>query len=106
MVEMLEDDGLTVWSVASPDAARAAAREAPGCTVLVTDIDLGVPGENGFDVAAAMCRLLPGLSVVFVSGRPWVLDAHPPARHERRLAKPFRQAELVRVVRELLDEAA
>jgi len=105
MVEMLEEEGLTVRAAASPAEARAAAGTAPGCTLLVTDIDLGLMEEDGFDVAAAIRQARPRMPVVFVSGRPWLLDAHPLAPHERKLAKPFRQAELVRAVQELLRDA-
>jgi two-component system OmpR family response regulator len=102
LCEMLEDDGLEVWGAATPEEALALARQHPECSVLVTDIDLGSPDVDGFGLAKEVRGIMPGIPVVFVSGRPWLLDRRPLSSNERALAKPFQKAALVCAVRDLL----
>lgn len=51
VVAILEGDGLHVREAATPGEAMDAIVQPPGCSLLVTDIDLGVPGVDGFSVA-------------------------------------------------------
>ena len=103
LVELLEDRGLSVKAVATPGEARSIVLGGPGCSLLLTDIDLGQPDEDGFGVAAAVRVRCPELPVLFISGRPWRLAEHTPAAHDRVLAKPFRTAALMRAVDQLLN---
>ena len=101
VVAMLEDNGLQVREAATPEEAIDVAEQPSGCSVLVTDIDLGVRGVNGFGVAAALRRSKPTLPVVYMSGRPWVLEEHPLTGNERALSKPFALADLLGAVQAL-----
>lgn len=93
--------GYTVLEARDPAQAHALAREADTLHVLVTDISM--PGQDGADLAAALVALHPGLRVLFVTGldpRDVERDARIPAG-ARVLGKPFSQARLHEVVREL-----
>lgn len=105
LVELLEDQGLSVMAVATPGEARDIALGTPGCSMLLTDIDLGQPDVDGFGVAADVRARRPELPVLFISGRPWRLAEHTPAAHDRILAKPFRMSALMRAVEQLLNRA-
>lgn len=106
VVAILEDDGLLVREASTPEEALDAVDQPPGCCVLVTDIDLGVHGFDGFAVAQCMRRNRPSLPVVYMSGRPWVLEEHPLAVHERAISKPFAFTALLEAVRSLHQAAA
>jgi DNA-binding response OmpR family regulator len=102
LVELLEDEGFQVREAATAAEAIIFAQEPPGCSVLLTDIDLGAPDVDGFGLAENVRRHDPEMPVLFVSARPWLLNDRPPAPHERALAKPFGKAELAAAVRALL----
>ena len=102
LLSLLEAEGYDVHEVATPAEAMHFVEAEGGCRVLVTDIDLGVPGLNGFEVAARVRRLVPGMPVVFISGRDWHLNDRPSAPDERSLAKPFRGNDLIHAVQELM----
>jgi DNA-binding response OmpR family regulator len=103
LVDMLEDEGLKVKEAASPDEAYSAAQEPSGGAVLLTAIDLGVPDTDGFAVADQVRRILPGVQVLYVSGRPWLLSKRTRSLGERVLAKPFSKAQLLHEVILLLN---
>jgi CheY-like chemotaxis protein len=102
VVDMLEDEGLNVREAGTPDEALRIGKDMPSCSLLVTDIDLESPDMDGFGVAEALRRRVPGMPAVFVSGRPWLLQKRALEAYERALAKPFTQAELVDAVRALM----
>jgi DNA-binding response OmpR family regulator len=102
LVDLLEDDGLQVREAATAAEAITFAQKPPGCSVLITDIDLGAPDVDGFGLAESVRRHVPEMPVLFVTGRPWLLNNRPSAPHERALAKPFGKAELIAAVRALL----
>ena len=106
MVSVLEDHGLTVREAATAIQAVAISRGTPGFSLLVTDIDLGVAGEDGFAVAAGLREVSPDLPVVFVTGRSWLFDGRSSTMRERQLSKPFSLLELVSAVQALLPAAA
>ncbi|WP_159347977.1 response regulator transcription factor [Roseomonas harenae] len=103
LVDMLEDEGLSVRDATTVDEAIKAAQEPPGCAVLVTDVDLGAPGVDGFSLAESVRKYVPEVPVLFVSGRPWTLNGRATASNERALAKPFGKAELIAAVQALLE---
>lgn len=93
----LEDDGLEVDSaIDGPDAVHRASLRAPSLVVL----DIGLPGLDGFGVAAALRNRLGGeLPILVVTA-----DGHSRQKAERVgayafLNKPFDVAALVKEVR-------
>ena len=102
LVDLLEDQGLHVRAVGSPAEALNIALMPDGCTLLLTDVDLGVRDIDGFGVAERVRQVRPGLPVLFISGRPWKLAEHQATENDRLLAKPFRMSALLGAVQQLL----
>jgi DNA-binding response OmpR family regulator len=103
MAEALADAGFKVDEAASADEA-VRLLDIDGYGLVVTDIHM--PGRlDGIDLAQHLHSQHPALPIVFVTGRPDVL-ARLRGTNIRgtSLAKPFALAELVRVVRRLLEE--
>ncbi len=103
LFEALREVGLLIEGSGSAEAAleRLSAGERPG--VVVTDINLGA-GMNGLDFARAARLMLPGLRVVFISGRYAELNLMNP--HERFLAKPFTTTALLRAIADVSAETS
>lgn len=81
-----------------PDAIAAAKRFSPDLAL----IDIGLPGMNGHEVAAAIHAILPDARLVAVSGHAPEDDPHRAATSEfsRHIVKPI----TLSVVREILAE--
>ena len=105
LVDLLEDQGLNVCAVGTPAEALDIALLPDGCTLLLTDIDLGVHEIDGFGVAERVRLVRPALPVLFISGRPWKLAEHQATDNDRLLAKPFRMSALLGAVQQLLARA-
>lgn len=89
---MLEDMGHTVFQAASGmDAMRLLER---GSVDLVVT-DHAMPGMTGAQLADAVERTRPGLPVIIITG---FAELPPHASRRPRLDKPFRQADLARIV--------
>ncbi|WP_088182028.1 hybrid sensor histidine kinase/response regulator [Sphingobium sp. Z007] len=89
---MLEDLGHTVFQASSgTDALRLLER---GSVDLVVT-DHAMPGMTGAQLADAIEQMQPGLPVVIVTG---FAELPPHATQRLRLDKPFKQAELARIV--------
>ncbi|MCS6802993.1 MAG: ATP-binding protein [Chloroflexota bacterium] len=101
MARMLGRDGHTVRFFTVPDEAIAAI-ERERFDVVVTD--LGMPGFDGWDVAAAAKRRDPSTRVVLVTGWGSDLDRDAPSRVaiDAVLPKPFPFQRLREIVRSLL----
>ena len=68
--ELLNDQGLDVWSVADDlSAYQVLSQEAERFSVLLTDINLGA-GTDGFDIARRARSLNADIEVIFISGFP------------------------------------
>lgn len=68
--ELLQDQGLDVWSVADDlSAYQVLGQEAGRIAVLLTDINLGT-GTTGFEVAQRARSLNANIEVIFISGYP------------------------------------
>ena len=68
--ELLQDQGLDVWSVADDlSAYQVLSQEADRFRVLLTDINLGT-GTTGFDVARRARSLNAEIEVIFITGYP------------------------------------
>jgi PAS domain S-box-containing protein len=103
--EMLQEGGYRVWQAADSEAALAAIEEAGGAIdLLLTDVVL--PGRSGPQSAVDIRERVPGVRVLYMSGyTDRAVDGFetlPPA--SRFLQKPFRGDELLRRVRDVLDE--
>jgi two-component system OmpR family response regulator len=100
LTDIIEAEGFVVRPAATADEALAHLASSGGCSLLLTDIDLG-PGPDGFDAARVAQERHPALPVIYLTGRP----AHGNNRHfgpnERFLRKPFRTRELVDAMRSL-----
>ena len=72
--------------------------------MLVTDIEQAVPGNgmDGLGLAEEARRRLPGLGVVYVTGRRSGLDGQVLRARDRFLPRPVQRAALVRAVRGLV----
>ncbi|MDA8249535.1 MAG: response regulator, partial [Rhodospirillales bacterium] len=67
--------------------------------------DLGMPGMNGLQLAAAARRLYPGLTILIATGYA-AQEADDRGSHDLPvLSKPFKAADLLGRVAELLAEA-
>lgn len=100
LTDIIEAEGFAVRPAATADIALAHLASSGGCSLLLTDIDLG-PGPDGFDAARVAQERHPALPIIYLTGRP----AHGNNRHfgpnERFLRKPFRTRELVDAMRSL-----
>ena len=76
-----------------------------GATFDLLFTDVAMPGMSGYDLAEAAQRLQPRLKLLFTTGyardRPMDADAAP--AQQPMLRKPYRQRELARAVRAVLD---
>jgi CheY-like chemotaxis protein len=68
--ELLQDQGLQVWSVCDDNSAyKALDQDAGRFQVLLTDINLG-GATDGFDVARRARDLNADIGVIFITGHP------------------------------------
>lgn len=100
---LLVDAGFVVHTAADADEALDQVRAGLGFDLLFTDIVM--PGDlDGIGLAAEVGRLRPGTPVLLTTG--WA-DRIPDQADQRpdleMIAKPYRQVDLVRKVRRLLD---
>jgi CheY-like chemotaxis protein len=104
MCKTLETGGFRVlWAHNGADALTLCRGAQPPVDLLVTDYRM--PGMTGFELACECCRLNAKLSVLYVSGSMPGDDLLADLAMERRgfLAKPFRQTDLLRSAKALLD---
>jgi signal transduction histidine kinase/ActR/RegA family two-component response regulator len=102
---VLAGAGFTVHEASSGSDAVELARITGHIDLLLTDADL--PGVHGREVADRLTEAQPGLPVLFVSGftEHSIIQHGVVAPDIRFLPKPFRAEDLLRNVREILDEA-
>jgi signal transduction histidine kinase/ActR/RegA family two-component response regulator len=104
-VQALSEAGYRVLEASSADQALAVSRREPQeIRLLITDVVM--PGMDGHDLARELRLARPDVRVLFVSGHPHdVLVRHGLSSSEiHLLGKPFTTSDLVRTVREVLDE--
>lgn len=103
--EHLRAVGYDVWSVASgAEALRELENHRDEVDVLLTDVSM--PGMSGFELAAEVRGLIPGLPVLFMSGYAEEFRGDPlMLRDVHVLPKPFSSEQLVSEVRALLERA-
>lgn len=107
MRRALSQAGLNVTEASNGDTAVVLLRNAPGLDMfdmLVTDIRMG-GGQDGVALANNWRNHAPGRPVLFVSaGGGDRLDPCQLGPRDAMLAKPFRRARLVAIVRRMLAE--
>lgn len=104
---VLRQGGYSVLEAGDGETAAKIHGRHPGeIHLLLTDV--GLPGQNGCELAAALHRREPVLPVLFMSGLPGPevseFDAMPKDRY-RFLQKPFGIAELLQRVEYFLDSS-
>lgn len=111
LCDLLEGAGLDVEEAQDAEGAleilSLLETDRKPCRVLVTDVNLG-RGPDGVALAAVARRRIPDLRVVYVTGNPERVPGRgtAPRPRERVLGKPFANAELVTMVRNLTAPAA
>ncbi|MCB2187358.1 MAG: PAS domain S-box protein [Deltaproteobacteria bacterium] len=103
-VRALESKGYKVATAASGEEALALFRR-PGRRLDLVIMDLGLPGMGGHKALEAMREIDPGVKVIIASGYAMEGQAAGPpgAGAAGYVAKPFRLAELLITVRNVLD---
>ncbi|MDP3547040.1 MAG: response regulator [Phreatobacter sp.] len=100
----LEEGGYAVLAARNAEEAMAILEtELEWILALVTDIDLGVTGVNGWDVADKARNVKPELPVIYMTGASadeWASRGVP---RSILLPKPFAMAQVIRAIDQLLD---
>ena len=104
-VEVLAEAGFSVVEASCLKEARRALEANERCKVLLVDHDLGEHDRaNGFDFARERLAVFENATAIYVTGRWHLYDGWVPTPRERHLPKPFRLADLVRSVEELVGD--
>jgi two-component system cell cycle sensor histidine kinase/response regulator CckA len=90
--------GHDVVAVAGPRAALAALARQPATSLML--VDLVMPEMDGYDLAAASRKIVPGVRIMFLSGFAPDAARHPSG--DPFLAKPFTVESLIAMVQETL----
>jgi CheY-like chemotaxis protein len=104
-ISSLEGIGYRVMVAGDGPEALALLRGGAKPDLLFTDLVMP-GGMNGWELAAKAREARPGLKVLFTSGYPLetLIDRSQSDPNARMLSKPYRVADLARLVREVLDE--
>ncbi|WP_169742740.1 response regulator [Muricoccus aerilatus] len=100
LTDIIEAEGFAVRPATTADDALEQIASSAGCSLLLTDIDLG-PGPSGFEAARLAQEQHPNLPVIYLTGRPAHGNGREFGPKERFLRKPFRTRELVDAMRSL-----
>jgi len=99
----LEKAGYRVIVAGTGDEAVARFHETDDISLLLTDMVL--PGKSGDEILKEIRRTNPGIKAIFMSGYPAdVIRKKGMAGEEMEfISKPFRQNDLLRMIRDVLD---
>jgi CheY-like chemotaxis protein len=100
LAEVLEDGGNDVIEASTGEEALDVISRRGPPEVLVTDLDLG-EGLSGLSLADNVARDWPQVGIVFISGRPWLMQHHPLRAQEYFLEKPCPANKLLETVEKL-----
>lgn len=98
--DALEEEGLVVRDAATAEDGLRCLPFHSLPSVIVCDIDLGA-GISGLILAEMVKEQWPGIGIVLISGRPWLIKSHVMQSWERFIPKPFPIAQLLRAIEEL-----
>ena len=104
LVDELDSQGFDVCEAHSGDHAADLIQNPPKVfSLLITDINM--PGQrNGIEVAQLMRLHSPSVPIIFITGRPDILNfARPLETNEVLLRKPFGMSDLMQLVARMLD---
>ena len=101
LAEVLSDEGYTVIEAETADEAVKLLQAGPPIDVLLTDIQL--PGQlDGKALVRHVRETQPDLPVIFMTGRPDIMDGRSPDSKEIYVAKPYLPSEICAAVRRML----
>jgi CheY-like chemotaxis protein len=101
---VLQEDGYRVLEAQDGAGALRLLTDGAAHEVGLVLTDLRMPIMDGRQLAAALARLQPNLPIVFMSGfTAQLMDMRLIAPHRAFLAKPFRNDDLLAVVRGQFD---
>ena len=105
LVEALSDEGYTVDEAESGDAALPIITGGPAIDMLLTDIQL--PGTlDGRRLAEQARQHVPGLPVLFMTGRPDPTAEAGAGPNDRYIAKPYTLSDICKAVASLIRKPA
>jgi PAS domain S-box-containing protein len=106
VVRQLEAIGLRVLEAGNVQMALGVLRDEPKIDLIFTDVVL--PGDmDGYALARAINESHPHTKIIMTSGFPGMrFNETELAKSLPLLSKPYRKQELIRMVREVLDERA
>nr|WP_321985507.1 response regulator [uncultured Lichenicoccus sp.] len=104
LVEVLDGAGFDILEAKDGREALHLIDDLDDIDVLVSDINM--PGSTGFEVAAHLREVHPGIPVILVSGRVDLLHKNSLTQPFRCLAKPFTLRSIVAAVQDMLDDSA
>jgi GAF domain-containing protein/CheY-like chemotaxis protein len=105
LCDLLRRDGHTVTSCTSGEAGLACLATTPFDLVIT---DLGMPGMSGWEVARTVKARRPGVRVAMITGWGDQIDADQAERDDVDyvVAKPFRRADIRRIVAAALADTS
>jgi DNA-binding response OmpR family regulator len=100
LAEALADEGFDVIEAETADEAIDLLQADDGIQLLLTDIQL--PGRlNGHELARRARQSVPGLPIIFMTGRPEAMGTRDGSPRDVFIAKPYLPSEVCAVARRL-----
>jgi DNA-binding NtrC family response regulator len=97
LADLLADEGLDVEQASSAEEALDLVNQGYLPDVVITDIDLGA-GASGLWLGWQLAHRTPRIGVVYITGRPWLIQDHVMTDRERFVQKPCRARVLLAAV--------
>ena len=105
LAEALSDEGFDVVEATTGDEALTILRGNPDIALLLTDIQL--PGQlDGYALARAARQHVPGIPIIFTTGRPDNSGNEATGPGDVFIAKPYLPSEVCKTARRLVGSAA
>jgi DNA-binding NtrC family response regulator len=97
LAELLADEGLDVEQASSAEEALDLVKQGHVPDAVTTDIDLGA-GASGLWLGSQLAHRTPRIGVVYITGRPWLIQHHVMIDGERFVQKPCRASVLLAAI--------